>query len=258
MNIGISTACLYPMETEKALETVGKLGVSAVEIFINAPSELRTDFLKNLKAICDFYAMNIIAIHPYSSGFEPFMFFTNYERRFQDAMTMYEDYYRAANLLGAKIVVLHGDRKEGLLPDEMYYDRFGEMFLHAKRHDVILAQENVERCRSRSSAFVWHMYEYLKDDVRFVLDLKQAIRSGEDIFAMYKAMAKGLVHVHLSDHNSKEDCLAPGSGIFNFAEFEKYLKADCYKGSGVIELYRSNYKSAADLYKSYCWLKAIQ
>jgi len=245
------------METEKALETLGKLGVRTVEIFFNAPSELQPEFLAKLKAIAQQYALKIIAIHPYSSGFEPFMFFTNYERRFQDAMVMYEDYYRAANDLGAKIVVLHGDRKEGQLPDEVYYDRFGEMFLHAKQNGVILAQENVERCRSRSSSFIRRMYEYLGDNVRFVLDLKQAVRSGEDIFTMCNAMDKGIVHLHLSDNCAQGDCLPPGSGTFDFAALKQHLKSHGYMGSGVIELYRNNYKTTANLYESYCFMKAI-
>ena len=39
MNIGVSTASFYPLETEEALEQLGKAGVKYTEIFFNALSE---------------------------------------------------------------------------------------------------------------------------------------------------------------------------------------------------------------------------
>ena len=40
MDIGVSTACLYPLETEKALYELAKREVKNVEIFINSVDEL--------------------------------------------------------------------------------------------------------------------------------------------------------------------------------------------------------------------------
>ena len=55
MKIGISTACLYPMLTEKSLEEVGKSGIKDAEIFFNSMGELEKDFVyvsgQNLKII---------------------------------------------------------------------------------------------------------------------------------------------------------------------------------------------------------------
>ena len=47
MKAGVSTACLYPMQTEEALETLAKMGIKTLEIFFNAPSELSKPFLRN-------------------------------------------------------------------------------------------------------------------------------------------------------------------------------------------------------------------
>jgi sugar phosphate isomerase/epimerase len=45
MNIGVSTASLYPKATEEALEIIGKNGVKTTEIFFNAESELKPSFV---------------------------------------------------------------------------------------------------------------------------------------------------------------------------------------------------------------------
>lgn len=51
MNLGISTASFYPLETELALEEVGKAGVKNTEIFFNAESELKDSFIEILLGI---------------------------------------------------------------------------------------------------------------------------------------------------------------------------------------------------------------
>ena len=53
MNIGVSTASFYPLETEAALEKLGKAGVKHTEIFFNALSELKPAFIDILEDILD-------------------------------------------------------------------------------------------------------------------------------------------------------------------------------------------------------------
>ena len=57
MKAGVSTACLYPMQTEEALETLAKMGIKTLEIFFNAPSELSKPFLRNLREIKTKYSI---------------------------------------------------------------------------------------------------------------------------------------------------------------------------------------------------------
>ena len=101
------------------------------------------------------------------------------------------------------------------------------------------------------------MRDYLGDEVRFVLDLKQAIRAGETVEDMLNAMGEQLCHVHLSDHRPAEDCLPPGQGNFDFSQLFDRLngrEADIF---GMIELYRQNYGSLEDLQRSYGYLKGL-
>ena len=255
-HLGISTACLYPLNTEEALELLGRLGVTYTEIFFNSPSELTDDFLKLLCSIKNRYGMTITSIHPYTSALEPFLFFTDYLRRFEDGRAWYQSYYRAAAVLEAPWVVLHGDRVGSPLPEEICFERFGQMARDARAYGVGLCQENVCRCRSRDSGFLRRMRDYLGGEAKFALDLKQILRSGEDLWQVVDAMGPNIVHLHLSDHRGpKEDCLPPGKGTADFPELFCRLYQQGFSGAGVLELYRHNYDRPEDLYQSLLWLQ---
>ena len=64
MNIGVSTASLYPLETELALKKIGEAGVKNTEIFFNCESELKPAFIDMLIDIKDEYGINVTSIHP--------------------------------------------------------------------------------------------------------------------------------------------------------------------------------------------------
>ena len=85
MNIGVSTASFYPLETEAALEKLGKAGVKHTEIFFNALSELKPAFIDILEDILDNYGIKVTSVHPTMSLAESFMIFSNYERRYYEA-----------------------------------------------------------------------------------------------------------------------------------------------------------------------------
>ena len=53
MRVGASTACFFPLETEKALANVLDLGFATAEIFFNTSSELEDSFVRNLKRDVD-------------------------------------------------------------------------------------------------------------------------------------------------------------------------------------------------------------
>ena len=84
MKLGASTACFYPLETEKALLKVTELGYKYAEVFMNAPSELEEPFLKQLNTIAKDGGTDIVSVHPFSSFMESTCIFTDYQRRFDD------------------------------------------------------------------------------------------------------------------------------------------------------------------------------
>ena len=62
--IGVSTACLYPLETEKAFEFLAESGIKNTEIFFNTDSELSPSFVSELKRIADLNGVRVFSVHP--------------------------------------------------------------------------------------------------------------------------------------------------------------------------------------------------
>ncbi len=257
ITLGASTACLYPMETERALEQMGKLGIKTVEIFYNSPSEYETNFIIKLKSILDYYGMTAISMHPYDSVTEPYMFFTDYRRRFVDGLECYRRYFEQMNRLGSEIFVFHGDRYDSCFAQQSYFERYAALYQLGRSFGITVAQENVQRCKSREPRFIREMTQQLGDQVRFVLDIKQAVRGGESPFEMLDVMAPKLVHIHLNDHDGAQDCLLPGQGKFNFSSFFQKLDTLHYHGTALIEVYRRNFHTEEEILDSLKFLREV-
>ena len=108
MKTGISTACLYPLETEKSLELLLQLGFRLFEVFLNAEQELAPAFLKGLREKAKEYGAEFVSVHPYTSSSESLLLFGNYPRRTAEGFALYRRYLEAAAVLGAGYVVIHG------------------------------------------------------------------------------------------------------------------------------------------------------
>lgn len=251
MKFGVSTACFYPMQTETGLLDLCRQGVANIEVFLDTFSEVKKEFVSELRKIADFYGSNIVSVHPFTCGFEPFMFFTNYERRFNDALELYRYYFEAMNILGAKILVFHGDRIGSNTSNEMYFERFARLRDLGKEYGLTVAQENVERCKSRSLDFLNDMINYLDNDVAIVFDNKQAVRSGVAYADFIERLYSNIVHVHISDNNSECDCLALGNGDLNLQLFISMLKQKKYNNCIIVELYNDLLNNNTEVVNSY-------
>ena len=249
MDAGVSTACLYPMETERSLQTLSSLGFQTFEIFFNTFRELEPAFVTALRRTTDSAGARVVSLHPFTSAFEALLFFSDYRRRFEDSLEQYKRYFEAANILGAKIVVLHGQRdyRYGTITESTYFERYAELFALGKRFGVLVAQENVNRFRSERTDFILRMRAALREECAFVFDVKQAVRAGEKALAMCAAMGDRLVHVHLNDNSAETDCLLPGEGTMNFSAIRSLLTQTGYCGEFIIEVYRKNFRALSNL-----------
>lgn len=254
MNIGVSSACLYPQYLEEALDRLEASGFTDFEIFFNAYSELDPKYLASIRK-----DRKIISVHPFTSGFESFLLFSEHYRRFRDTAEGYKHYFSAAAFLGARIFVLHGERDydRSKISEEEYFERFAYLSNIAGEFGITLAQENVNRFRSENPEFIRRMRRYLNDECAFVLDIKQAVRAGFSPFAMLEAMGGKIVHVHLSDHNRDENCLPPGKGDFDFSRLFRALSDVGFAGTPVIELYRRNFREICELTEAKEYLRHI-
>jgi sugar phosphate isomerase/epimerase len=247
MEIGISTACLYPFETEKSLLFLLEQGFRTFEIFFNSDSEISTKFIHMLGARLKEYHASVYSCHLYTSGFEPLFFFSDYSRRFDDSVELYRRYCAALMQTGARVIVFHGDRRDSSITIEAYCDRFYKLSQAVAAEGAILAQENVSRCRSALAADIRRMHEILGGDAKFILDVKQALRAGESPADMLAAMAGSIVNVHLSDHSAQRDCMLPGAGEMDYKRLISSLRQACYDGPLIIEVYRSDFKALEEL-----------
>ena len=259
MKLGASTSCFYPLETEKSLKKVVDLGFEKTEVFFNAPSELDEGFAKELLGIINGSGTQIISVHPFSSFLETNCIFTEYKRRFDDFISIYEKTCHAAAMLGAGIVVIHGalDKPKIHIPDERYFERFNLLIEIGRREGVLVCQENVNKFKSQSIDFCKKMREALGESYKMVFDIKQTVRAGQDTFEFLNAFKNEIVHLHISDNSELGDCLPPGKGNFDFASLKSILDASDYQGDAVIEIYSKSYDVEKELKESKAYLENL-
>ena len=77
IELGVSSACYYPLETEIAVEKIINNGFRSCEIFFNSPSETMPAFLSNLKEKTDRAGLHVRSFHPYMSFAESFFLFSS-------------------------------------------------------------------------------------------------------------------------------------------------------------------------------------
>ncbi len=245
------------MNTEEALELLGKNGIKTCEVFLNSISETTAEFAKLLNSIKEEYGMEITAVHPFSSFSETFMLFGEYERRYLDVIDFYKKCFEVTALLGADISIIHGMRLHGKLPHEVYFERFAGLVEEGKKCGVRVAQENVNGHFSAIPDFLENMKNYLKDDFKLVFDVKQAVRSGFNPIAFAEKFKNDIIRIHISDHNLQSDCIPPGKGDFDFGRLFSVMDSVNYGGDYIIELYREGFGTVDELIESFEHLKSI-
>jgi len=248
MKFGVSTSCFYPDVLENSAKIISEMNIPYTEVFFNSHSELETEYVKKLKSILG--GTEALSIHPFTSGFETFMLFSDYERRADDLIEYYKRYFEAANILGADVLVLHGARRESNCSEGLYFERYNRLFEAGKSFGVTVAQENVARCKSGDIDFLRRMKKALPD-AKFTLDLKQGRRASTGSLELVKALGDSICHIHISDGDFANPCLAIGEGEENFGAFFKSLSDIGYDKGVILELYRWNFKEKQELSQSF-------
>lgn len=257
MQAGVSTACMYPKLLEESLYELAVNGIAHVELFINADCELRRPFVATMAELMERFGVTCRSVHPFAAPIEPMMLFSGYERRVSDMIDYYKHTFEAMQTLGAEIFVLHGNTAHNPVPTELYCERFARLADAAKPFGVTVAQENVVRCQSGSLRFLEEMKAQMGADAHFVLDVKQAVRAGENPLLMLQKLGGNVVHVHISDHSEMGDCLQLGAGRFRIRNFLEVLHTQNPDCSVMLELYRSSYRGISDIVSNYRMLSRM-
>ncbi len=249
LKAGVSTACLYPQPLEEAFYELALSGVQQAEVFINSHSELKKSFVMGLVDIVKRFGIGCCSMHPFTSEMEPMMFFSNYNRRVHDMLDYYKYYFAAMEALDAKVFVMHGNKAP--ISAEAYAEKLYMIIKAAEDFGVTVALENVARCTTRSLEFMAELKSLMGKDAAFVLDIKQAVRSGVNPFSALDSLSDSIVHVHISDHGAFGDCLTIGNGSFKVRDFLAKLKDVSPDCTAVLELYRNAFGSISDLIQNY-------
>jgi sugar phosphate isomerase/epimerase len=125
-----------------------------------------------------------------------------------------------------------------------------------KSFGVTVVQENVVRCESASLGFLSKMQSILGKELRLCLDIKQAVRSKENPMTAAERLGANIDLVHISDHGEYGDCLQIGKGRFNIKAFLSKIGEKNPDAKIILELYRSSFDSASDLYTNYSRLSS--
>ncbi len=258
MEVGVSSACFYPLETEKGLIKLGELGVHKAEVFINSPSELKKEFLDEICKIKSHYGIDIVSVHPFTSIVEGFHIFSDYERRFSNSLEDFKLFFEATATVGAKYFVLHGARIPCKISNSEYAERLYRFSSVAEEFGITVAHENVVDYIGQSPKFLSFLKSELGEKFKAVLDIKQTRLSMEDPYKFIEVLGTNIVHLHLSDYGLDSLCTPPKpNGNFDFKRFFEALAKIGYKGDAVVELYRSNFKEDAELKTAMDYLNSL-
>ena len=255
--IGISSACFYPINTEDTLPIIKDMGFGRIEVFINSNQEFSLKNMKELKVYCDDNGMKINSIHPFTSFAEPTLFFSNYQRRYEDGIELYKKYFYNSASICAKYFVFHGALSVQRISVERYAEIFYDLSIFAKCEGITLCQENVSRCICGKKEYLFELDKLLGDNINYTLDLKQANRLGYNPIEFIDGIGQKIKLCHINDFDGNYECLLPCMGNFDFKEFKSKMDSNNYKGDYIIEVYSDNYNDYKEIEKSKTLLENI-
>ena len=265
MNVGISTASIFNRAmTEDIPAMLASMGCCEIEVFLNTFSEYRPKFVSLLRKRIDDAGLSVYSVHPMSNQFEA-QLFSIHPRQKADAFSVYRDALNAGSMLGATRYVMHGSPHLGGTAKNLEMERitpvFAELLDVAAEYGITLCLENVSWCFYHAPAFGAELKQRLGDRrLKFVLDIKQAVRSGEDPFAFVEAVGEDLENWHLCDYafdgDGKLSLKMPGKGQCNFRALGEAMVRKGYAGPAFVEVYSDMYSDTDELKASFDQIRA--
>ena len=266
MDVGVSTASIFNKAmVEDIPAMLTPMGCKQIEVFLNTFSEYRPDFVRLLRSRIDDAGLEVYSVHPMSNQFEA-QLFSIHPRQKADAFSVYRDALNAGRILGASHYVMHGSPHLGGTAKNLEFERivpvFRELLDIAAEYGITLCLENVSWCFFHAPAFGAELRRRLGDGrLKFVLDIKQAVRSGEDPFAFVEAVGEDLENWHLCDYAfdgaEKLSLKMPGKGQCDFRALGTAMVENGYRGPAFVEVYSDMYSGLDELKASYEYVNSV-
>ena len=253
MKIGLSTAAFYgKWEVEEAAAHLRGYGAECAEVFFQTRSEYTREFARLTRDRLD--GLPCTSVHPFGTAFEN-EFFGRSARQRADAMDMLRRVLDAAAELDARLYVYHGRyspaRVELPFDAQRNAEVVARMQEEATQRKIKIAWENVCWCQLTTPERAREIRRLLPE-IRFTLDIKQAMRAGRDPIDFVDAMGEQLANVHVCDWDENGRLCLPGKGTFDFTAFIRTQagklcgRGDCGALSGAGEKRRGAGKIHSD------------
>ncbi len=258
IKVGLSTASVYPQNTEAAFRYAAEIGYDGVELMVWA--EPASQSLAIVQSYVRKYDVPVLAVHA------PCLLIS--QRVWgSDPIAKLERSVHTAEALGASSVVVHPPFRW----QRRYAEGFAEQVAELEEHSpVIVAVENMFPMRAdtlfgrgansakrleRRGGPGWGLTafspSYDPTDTGFrhyTLDLSHTATAGTDTLALATRMGSGLAHLHLADGRgaAHDEHLVPGDGTQPCAEVCAMLVRSGFSGHAVAEINTQNARTTAE------------
>ncbi|KAA0925269.1 sugar phosphate isomerase/epimerase family protein [Rhodococcus sp. ANT_H53B] len=258
IQVGLSTASVYPQNTEAAFRYAAELGYDGVELMVWAESVSQD--VDAVAALSREYSMPVQAIHA------PCLLIS--QRVWgSDPVAKLARSVEAAEKLDSATVVVHPPFRWQRKYSDGFADQVAE--LESNSH-VVVAVENMfpmradrffgrkeksaqrlERRGGPGAALSAFSPSYDPTDVghgHYTLDLSHTATAGSDALDMLDRMGEGIAHLHLADGRgaSVDEHLIPGHGSQPCVEVCTELVRRGFEGQAVIEINTQNARTVPE------------
>jgi sugar phosphate isomerase/epimerase len=258
VQVGLSTASVYPENTEAAFRYAADLGYDGVELMVWA--EPASQNIATVQSYVRRYSVPVLAVHA------PCLLIS--QRVWgADPVAKLERSVRAAEALGAATVVVHPPFRWQRRYAEGFAQQVGEL---EDSSPVVVAVENMfpmradtlfgrrsgsarrlERRGGPGLSVTAFSPSYDPTDTGFrhyTLDLSHTATAGMDALTLADRMGSGLAHLHLADGRgaAHDEHLIPGEGAQPCVEVCEALVRNGFRGHAVIEVNTQNARTTAD------------
>ncbi|NUP27150.1 MAG: sugar phosphate isomerase/epimerase [Nocardia sp.] len=248
IKVGLSTASVYPQNTEAAFRYAAELGYDGVELMVWA--EPASQSITTVRGYARKYAVPVLAVHA------PCLLIS--QRVWgADPVSKLERSVRTAEALGADTVVVHPPFRWQRRYSEGFAEQVTELEesssvavavenMFPMRADRLFARrardiQRLERRGGPGLALTAFSPTYDPTDTGFrhyTLDLSHTATAGTDPLALADRMGPGLVHLHLADGRgaAHDEHLVPGEGTQPCAQVCAALVRNDFTGHAVAEI----------------------
>lgn len=258
IRVGLSTASVYPENTEAAFRFAADLGFDGVELMVWADPVSQD--LASVERLIRKYGVPVLAVHA------PCLLISQRVWGADPAAKLGRS-VNAAEILGAATVVIHPPFRW----QRRYADGFADQVasledgshvvvavenMYPMRADVLFGgrDRGAERLRRRGgpgravSTFSPSLDPTDTGFANYTLDLSHTSTAGMDPMALADRMGDGLTHLHLADGrgSSVDEHLVPGLGTQPCAEVCRRLAESDFDGQVVLEVSTQSARTRAD------------